>query len=1071
MASGTVGSTSTYVEGKSFSFAKSVASKVLDAAKTAKNVKHKHDAMERKGEKIPESEKKNIFTKALKQEFVDNPIKKLRKSVATKVTGGAGIVGLFGKRGRSTERKILAFTKKRIGARKKGGTGSGIPKPGEPQSGGGMGGGDVTVFGSIVLDLERISNTLTSMSSLFQVNLEQSSKISTGLGDLKDILAEQLSIQQRQISNEEMRAREAALENSQQTSGTASSTSTIREGGGGLGGLIDLFTSLKDLKGILRNLPGMFSKLLKGFLSKIPGGKTLLGLGGKAASAVGGLFKGAKGFMKGGLMKFLRPIFKRIPIFGGLIDFIVSLALGEPIGRAAAKSVGAMLGSALGTLIPIPGVGTIAGGVVGDLVGGSIYDAVMNMTKSKDEEKMSSGGVMIGEAGKEMVTPLSSSSAQGAFKNSYMDDVFAMPNKAVAGGILAVTKDFAEGLGPAGQSAAGIVKDDIAKLGRVFEIPSVNTSIDVGGASLTRNPNAESEGRKYLEELVEKSVEKIAPKQEKKEKDYTFGGSGGGGGGGSAPESESPDATSPSPAPAPAVAPATGPTTLESLKENVQFVNKQQTGLFGSKTTISAVKGTDKAGVRRVIMVDEDGRPSDTLYYNDKGEVFNVDPTLGTKGISKLTTDQLRSLKINGAQLYRNLQTGKVVMTRRPPVGFYNYEKNGVVQEKLAQTESNAVDMTLRRVVTRPLSALTDVERQNFGSNPYGPTADLSKIKAEDGISVRLPSGVAVTSRRGHRVLNGASDFHEGTDIGAPRGTKLFAFTDGMITDVRREGSGDGGYGNSVYWTDSKGWGHLYAHLDKFGKGVVAGTPIKKGKILGTVGNTGKSFGDHLHWELSTNPSDVGLPKGQGNRIDPLSKYSSASPFTGTPLPGDGVSSDIAGEDYATDDVAGVTDQPVDPFEAMDKSIEGMLTGLGLSLSIAKGDIKSVADYKKAQDEIKTMVSDATQRSTDSATSPDHFDRAGSGGTPSPTSQVSPPSAPAASATASSTTPASSSMGIDQPTMSGALSLPTASQSIAIPSQAQPFTPEGMSGFSFAPYASSAVKYNPFSFQFAHLSQ
>lgn len=1063
MASGTVGSTSTYVEGKTFSFTKSVAARVLDAAKAAKDVKHKHDAMERKGEKIPEAEKKNVFTKALKKEFIDNPVKKLRKSVASKLTGAASYVGLFGKKGRATERKIVAFTKKKIAGRKKGGTGSGIPKKGDKPTGGGTGSGDVSAFGSIVLDLERISNILSSMTSLFQVNLEQSSKISTGLGDIKDILSEQISIQQRQIAREEMRAKEASLESSQATSGTAASTSTIREGGG-LGGLLDMLGNIKDLFGILKRLPRMFSGLLKGFLSKIPGGKALLGLGGKAKGAIGGLFKGAKGFMKGGLMKLLRPIFKRIPIFGGLIDFAVSLALGEPIGRAAAKSVGAMLGSALGTLIPIPGVGTIAGGIVGDLVGGSLYDAITGKGKEA-EEKMSSGGVMIGEAGKEMVTPLSSA---GAFKNAQMEDVYDAPYKAVAGGILAVTKDFAEGMGPVGQSAASVVKDDIAKLGRVFDIPSVNTSIDIGGAGLSRNTQAESEGKKYLEELVERSVEKIAPKKETKEKDYNFGG-------GSSGSSTSPTTTSeegtPSTDPAASTpssdpAPATGPTTLESLKENVQFVNKQQTGLFGSKTTISAVKGTDKAGVRRVIMVDEDGRPSDTLYYNDKGEVFNVDPTLGTKGISKLTTDQLRSLKINGAQLYRNLQTGKVVMTRRPPVGFYNYEKNGIVQEKLAQTESNAVDMTLRRVVTRPVSSLTDVERQNFGSNPYGPTADLSKIKAEDGISVSLPSGVSVTSRRGQRTLNGAADFHEGTDIGAPTGKKLYAFTNGMVTDVRKEGSGDGGYGNSVYWTDSKGWGHLYAHLDKFGKGIVAGTPVKKGKILGTVGNTGKSFGSHLHWELAVNPSDVGLPKGQGNRIDPLSKYSAASPFTGTPLPGDGVSADAPGG--TTDDVNGVTDQPEDPFEAMDKAIEGMLTGLGLAFQINKGNIKSVEDYKAAESSIKTMATDAASKAADPATNPQHFDRGGGGGV-TPTPQVGRPVAPAASATSSTISPsgATSQFGVG----GGALSLPSTMPTFSIPSESSAFTPEGMSGFSFAPYSSSAIKYNPLSFQFAHLSQ
>jgi len=112
-------------------------------------------------------------------------------------------------------------------------------------------------------------------------------------------------------------------------------------------------------------------------LSKLAGKKVVKALGAK------------------GLMKFLRPVFKRVPVFGALIDFAVSLALGEPIGRAAAKSVGMLLGSALGTLIPIPGVGTFAGGLLGDFVGGKIYDAIVG-EKQEDPLKMNRGGIVPG---------------------------------------------------------------------------------------------------------------------------------------------------------------------------------------------------------------------------------------------------------------------------------------------------------------------------------------------------------------------------------------------------------------------------------------------------------------------------------------------------------------------------------------------------------------------------------------------------------------------------------------------------------------------------------------------------
>ena len=175
--------------------------------------------------------------------------------------------------------------------------------------------------------------------------------------------------------------------------------------------------------------------------------RTALRLGGKkAAKSV--LVKGAQAvatkaataLAPKAVIGFLRPSFKRIPIVGGLIDFVVSLAMGEPVGRAAAKAIGATLGGALGSLIPIPGVGTIAGGILGDLVGGAIYDAVTGGAPAEPTgdpqaaesgapssfadqsgglglpdappEKLASGGVIAGEAGPESIFSLSSTTGR-----------------------------------------------------------------------------------------------------------------------------------------------------------------------------------------------------------------------------------------------------------------------------------------------------------------------------------------------------------------------------------------------------------------------------------------------------------------------------------------------------------------------------------------------------------------------------------------------------------------------------------------------------------------------------------
>jgi hypothetical protein len=75
----------------------------------------------------------------------------------------------------------------------------------------------------------------------------------------------------------------------------------------------------------------------------------------------------------------------RIPIIGGLVDFLFALWSGEPVGRAAAKGVGSTIGAALGTFIPIPFAGTILGGILGDIVGGALYDTLVDKKPEKPE--------------------------------------------------------------------------------------------------------------------------------------------------------------------------------------------------------------------------------------------------------------------------------------------------------------------------------------------------------------------------------------------------------------------------------------------------------------------------------------------------------------------------------------------------------------------------------------------------------------------------------------------------------------------------------------------------------------
>jgi len=105
------------------------------------------------------------------------------------------------------------------------------------------------------------------------------------------------------------------------------------------------------------------------------------------------------------LLKFARPILKRIPIVGALIDFALAVAMGENIGRAAFGAIGAALLGAIGTFLGGP-IGTFIGGLAGDWAGRQLYDLFFGNSKSKDvAEQQQKDATKTGKVDPDSVNP------------------------------------------------------------------------------------------------------------------------------------------------------------------------------------------------------------------------------------------------------------------------------------------------------------------------------------------------------------------------------------------------------------------------------------------------------------------------------------------------------------------------------------------------------------------------------------------------------------------------------------------------------------------------------------------
>lgn len=99
---------------------------------------------------------------------------------------------------------------------------------------------------------------------------------------------------------------------------------------------------------------------------------------------------------------------------------------------------------------------------------------------------------------------------------------------------------------------------------------------------------------------------------------------------------------------------------------------------------------------------------------------------------------------------------------------------------------------------------------------------------------------------------------HKGMDFSANRGTPIYATGDGII---KRADNRSSGYGRHIRIDHGYGYVSLYAHLDKYN--VKRGQKVKRGEIIGFVGNTGRSVAPHLHYEILKD----------GKKINPLNFY------------------------------------------------------------------------------------------------------------------------------------------------------------------------------------------------------
>lgn len=209
-----------------------------------------------------------------------------------------------------------------------------------------------------------------------------------------------------------------------------------------------------------------------------------------------------------------------------------------------------------------------------------------------------------------------------------------------------------------------------------------------------------------------------------------------------------------------------------------------------------------------------------------------------------------------------------------------------------------------------------------------------------------------VTSGYGMRndPFTGKQKMHSGVDIAGKKGDRLDSNVGGKVTFAGKGTGANSGFGNYVAIETANGLKHFYAHLDK----VVAkvGDTVAVGSQIGNIGSTGKSTGNHLHYQVNKN----------GKAIDPTSYLNNAKNTEGSTKEAAQVQQSI---DQANSDLINLrsqilaTNKEISALEV--ESIQGYLDGYNRK----REDYQHTLDFENAKQEAISQTGSAYRASID----------------------------------------------------------------------------------------------------------
>lgn len=231
---------------------------------------------------------------------------------------------------------------------------------------------------------------------------------------------------------------------------------------------------------------------------------------------------------------------------------------------------------------------------------------------------------------------------------------------------------------------------------------------------------------------------------------------------------------------------------------------------------------------------------------------FGIQSMLQSKDLHQ----SLRATKLQLATLQERerLITHEVETLRQEKTEMFRHEV-AALRERSEQIEEILTQVGVEVSTTADVATSTPQESQNQGGPYYPipmdepePLVDYANemINLANGIPLGEPSSGWVSSGYGTRTdpFNGRRAFHYGIDISNMLGTPIRATAAGKVVFA----GVNGGYGNMVKIEHADNYLSIYGHLKHIQ--VKPGATVVRGDRIGTMGNSGRSSGSHLHYEV-----------------------------------------------------------------------------------------------------------------------------------------------------------------------------------------------------------------------------